>query len=182
MKNIMPKNMLVIGLVLVVFSFSSLKLVELIRQRNNKLVFPQTFETNNSKEVYPTRLEMSNLGIYLPISDATINKGTWEYSVNAVSYLKESPTPGNIGNSILYGHNWPNLLGPLKNVQPGDTLKIHFSNGEVKEFKAINVSIVTPDQTHILNQTEQPILTLYTCTGFLDSKRLVVVFIPVLVN
>jgi len=89
--------------------------------------------------------------------------------------LLDSPIPGRIGNSIFYGHNWTSLLGNLVNAKPGQEISIAFGSGEIERFKISYVQVVKPSQTDILNQTNDRRITLYTCTGFLDSKRLVVV-------
>jgi len=164
---------------LVVFVLSSYKLMQLIRLRNTRIEIPIENNIILENEVYPVRLEIPENGIYLPIYQSYVNNGVWEYSEQGISYLKGSPLPGDYGNSILYGHNWPNLLGNLKKAKKGDVLKIHLSNNEIREFRVVDTYIVTPDQTHILSPTETPVVTLYTCTGFLDSKRLVVVYSPV---
>ena len=111
--------------------------------------------------------------IYLPIKQATISDGNWEASHDAISYLISSPVPGEKGNSILYGHNWPNLLGNLPKVKPGQNIEIIFNNGTRSVFTVVYTSVVNPDQTHILNDSQDNRITLYTCTGFLDRKRFV---------
>ena len=48
------------------------------------------------------------------------------------------------------------------------------SNGEERNFLVEYTSVVDPNQTYILSQTKDKGITLYTCTGFLDTKRFVV--------
>ena len=78
------------------------------------------------------------------------------------------------GNSILYGHNWNSLLGDLENAKPGYTVEIIYKNSVKRYFRISYIAIVNPNQIHVLNQTNDARLTIYTCTGFLDQKRLVV--------
>ena len=93
---------------------------------------------------------------------------------SGLSYLSSSPIPGEWGNSILYGHNWPNLFGPLKKIQKGDPVEVELSSGQTRTFEVVMTDTVTPNQTHILSKTDDVRLTLYTCTGFLDRNRFVV--------
>jgi LPXTG-site transpeptidase (sortase) family protein len=126
------------------------------------------------KSDLPSILTIPSLHITLPIYPSSINNGIWETTDRGVSYLKSTALPGEKGNSVLYGHNWPNILGNLHSVQPGDEISISFSSKKTKLFVVNFVTIVTSDQTHILSQTNDTRLTIYTCTGWFDSKRFVV--------
>ncbi|CAN5201881.1 hypothetical protein BH09PAT2_BH09PAT2_02030 [soil metagenome] len=130
-----------------------------------------------SGKILPSRLVIPSANIDLPLVPSSIKDGEWETTDQGVSYLKGGTLPGDRGNSIMYGHNFENLLGPLIRVKTGDDLTVKFSNGEEKTFVVAGIMTVTPDQTHILNDTSDRRITLYTCTGFLDSKRLVIVAI-----
>ena len=132
----------------------------------------------NSGTALPHILQIEGAGISLPIFPVELNNGRWTASTAGVSYLASSAIPGEIGNSILYGHNWPNLLGNLTQVKPGMQVTVGFIAAATQTFTVISTSTVTPDQTHILNPSTDRRLTIYTCTGFLDSKRFVVVAIP----
>lgn len=123
----------------------------------------------------PKYIEIKSLDISLPIEPAVIKNGQWESTAKGISYLTSSPLPGEKGNSILYGHNWSNLLGRLPNIKTGDKIIIHFDNGSLKTFTTEYTITVTPDQTHILLPSNDNRITLYTCTGLLDSKRFVAI-------
>ncbi|MBI4067574.1 sortase [Candidatus Gottesmanbacteria bacterium] len=135
--------------------------------------------TSVSSKKSPQVLIIESLGIRLPIIPAKISKSRWEATSEGVSFLSSSSIPGEIGNSILYGHNWPNILGKLTQAKPGQSIEVIFSDNTKKEFLIEFTSIVTPDEIHILDQTKDIRLTLYTCTGFLDSKRFVVTAIKI---
>lgn len=123
----------------------------------------------------PQMLAIDDLDIALPIIEARYDTQKWDTTPYGVSYLNTSPSPGEIGNSILYGHNWPNLLGSLTKAKPGQIVEITFTDKSKKKFKITYIQEVTPDQSHILSQTTDRRITLYTCSGFLDRKRFVVV-------
>ena len=121
----------------------------------------------------PSRIRIERLKIDLPIIGTTLEQGKWQATDRGVSYLLSTPLPGEIGNSVLYGHNWPNLLGRLVRITPGDLIEIQLSDGSLRRFRVAYTTTVTPDQTHILAQTDDTRLTVYTCTGFLDRQRFV---------
>lgn len=126
----------------------------------------------------PVRIDIARLNIALPVIPMSITQGKWSATDKGIAYLSGTPLPGDPGNSILYGHNWPNLLGKLVYIVPGDAIKITFSDGTIKRFLVAYTTTVTPDETHILSKSSDTRITLYTCTGFLDSKRFVAVASP----
>lgn len=123
----------------------------------------------------PVRLVISRLGIDLPVEEAVIVNNLWPVSGRAALHLDASPIPGDVGNSVIYGHNWASLLGPLKSARVGDQIEVTLGDAATRLFRVEYLAVVTPDQTHILDQTSDRRLTIYTCVGFLDGKRLVIV-------
>ena len=153
----------------------------LLMQRYNpyRLSFLHNSNTKlTSYSTVPTRIKISDLQINVPITTARYVNDEWEISNNSVSYLISSPIPGNKGNSVLYGHNWETILGGLSEAKTGQSLEIEYSNGVKITFVINGIAIVTPDQTHILSETDDTRITLYTCTGFMDRKRLVITAVP----
>lgn len=151
--------------------------VLLIAQRHNpKRIEFENFSTHSSspKTLAPIEIVIPSLDIHLPIYPSKITNNKWEATEKGISYLSDSPIPGDLGNSILYGHNWENLLGNLPNIKPGEKIYVLLSNKYKKTFVVQYVSIVSPDQSEILNKSSDARITLYTCTGFLDTKRFVV--------
>lgn len=149
----------------------------LVWERNNpkRLSFKNYRSTNYSNyNIYPVRIRIPSLNVDLPIVQSTIENNEWATTKDGISYLASSPIPGKKGNSVLYGHNWNNLLGNLKNVKTGEKIEIEYNNKTIKVFSINTMGVVTPDQTHVLSPSNDVRITLYTCTGFLDSKRLVV--------
>jgi LPXTG-site transpeptidase (sortase) family protein len=127
----------------------------------------------------PTRISIPDLTIDLPVIPARIKDGHWPTTPVGVSYLTTSARPGEPGNSIFYGHNWPRLLGRLKKVQPGQIILLSTSsNSAALKFQVDRVQTVSPSDISVLASTSYPQLTLYTCTGFSDSQRLVVIAYP----
>ncbi len=168
--NFASKVLLTLGFLLIFFGGY------LVLQRYS----PKTLEFKDlkvnrvvSSDVVPVRIIIPSLKIDNGIYPAKINNGKWEVTTKGISYLLSSPVPGGSGNSILYGHNWPSILGNLSKIKPREKIEIVMSNGQKKVFIVQFTSVVDPSQTHILSQTNDNRITLYTCTGFLDSKRFV---------
>ncbi|MEK7070542.1 MAG: sortase [Patescibacteria group bacterium] len=162
----------------ILFLFFSLLLI-IQRYNPNRLAFQNNPGTDSRSckniQKIPRVVRIPDLGIELPIILSDVKDGKWEVSTKGVSYLTQSPAPGEKGNSILYGHNWSQLLGPLVSAKPGYRIEVEFNNGEKNMFRIDGVSVVTPKNTSVLKSTSSSRrITLYTCTGFMDLKRFVV--------
>lgn len=129
----------------------------------------------SSEKANPALLKIESAEIFLPIIPSEIKDNKWDATTKGISYLKTSALPGETGNSILYGHNWASLLGNLKKVKPGEKISVIYSDGSAREFLVEYLAEVKPDDRDILQNSSDSRITLYTCSGFLDSKRLVVV-------
>lgn len=123
----------------------------------------------------PVRLSIPSLKIDLPVTSSDIVNGNWTVTTSGVSHLSQSVSPGLPGNSIFYGHNWQSLLGSLHKIQLQDQIIVSDSTGRSLVFKVSKITKVDPTDVSILDSTTEPTLTLYTCTDFMDTKRLVVI-------
>ncbi len=130
-----------------------------------------------SKGEAPDRISISSLGIDLPVYKAAIVTNVWPTTTSGASYLTSSPLPGDKGNSVIYAHNWVSLFGKLVNARIGDQVVVTYPNGTKKTFVIAYTSVVTPNEATILAPSNDTRITLYTCTGFLDSHRFVAVAI-----
>jgi len=132
-------------------------------------------ETSQSQA---SRIVIKSVGVSLPVSEALITNNSWEVSTTGVSHLRTSPPPGERGNSVIYGHNWESLLGSLPKVRPGEVITIQYADRKEKRFTVWYTAVVSPSDTAIVFPTKDTRLTIYTCVGFLDSKRFVVIAKP----
>lgn len=110
----------------------------------------------------------------LPIEDGTYANGRWTVSKNGVSYYTKSVLPGEVGNSVLYGHDRKDVLGNIYSIKVGDQIQIKMDNGDMVVYEVYETRTIKPTDVAILNQTTDSRLTLYTCSGFLDTARFVV--------
>lgn len=161
-----------IGLGLVSIFFGCFLVWE--RTSPQTLVFAQAETHIQEGSAQPEKIVIPALSLTLPVYPARLVNGTWETTKNGVSYAVDSPLPGSPGNSVFYGHNWPNLLGNLKKVMPGDKVIAVNGKGEEIGYTVVYTAVVAPMDTRISADTADSRLTIYTCTGFMDTKRLVV--------
>ncbi len=123
----------------------------------------------------PVRLYVPKMDRTLYISDGKVEGDRWEISATGVSYLTASAMPGQVGNSVIYGHNTVDALGGLWRVHEGDFVYVILDSGQFYKYQVFERREIDPSQVDILNQTLDARLTIYTCSGFLDSARFVVV-------
>ncbi|KPJ54804.1 hypothetical protein AMJ47_03050 [Parcubacteria bacterium DG_72] len=121
-------------------------------------------------------LIIPKIGVEIPIvqgsDDSALEKGAW--------LLPQTTTPDLLKNTALAAHRFKyrpphkQTFYLLDKVSQGDDLLVYWK-GEKYIYSVSSISIVNPDQTEVLADTEIPTLTLITCHPlFSDSSRLVV--------
>jgi LPXTG-site transpeptidase (sortase) family protein len=119
-------------------------------------------------------LNISKIGvdgnIYEGQDMQVMNKGIWR--------RPNSSTPDNGGNTVLVAHRYLYLSGPntfyhLNKLRFGEEFEIYWE-GKLYRYQIISIEEVEPNRLDIEDNTVEPIVTLYTCTGLNASKRLVV--------
>ena len=102
---------------------------------------------------------------------SVLNKGIWRWP--------SSSTPDKGGNTVLIGHRFTyttprGVFYFLDKLRVGDSIGVTWDNQHYI-YRVVNIAVVPPTQTSILDQTTEPTLTLYTCTPLWWPKdRLVV--------
>lgn len=123
-----------------------------------------------SSERGPTDIKIPKIKLDVAISGASVSGNNWQLFSDRVAWLSASKVPGR-GNTILYAHERAGLFGDLYKLKTGDEIKI-FSN-EWNTYKVTKMQFVKPnDVNSILSNKNR--LTLFTCSGAFDQKRLVV--------
>lgn len=123
----------------------------------------------------PTKLYIPDIKRILYVSDGYASGNRWTVSETGVSYLTTSALPTQVGNTVMYGHNRQGILGGLWRVHEGDYIYVVLANGEFIKYQVYERKEIEPTQVEILESTDDSRLTLYTCSGFLDQARFVVV-------
>ena len=112
-----------------------------------------------------------NTAIIEGTTEATLDKGIW--------HRPKSSTPDKGGNTVLAGHRYQYVTGPhtlfsLDKVAVGDRIMLYWE-GKKYIYEVFETSVVPPTAIEIENNTEEAILTIYTCTPIYTTlNRLVV--------
>ena len=132
---------------------------------------PQVSSSSGSAPIF---IRMPQINISLPIDAGDITNGTWNVSSKNATYLVRSAPPGTNGNTVIYGHNLDTIFGRLRLAQKGHTVLLTTKDGAMHRYIISNVLTVSPNRVDLVLPTNLEILTIYTCTGFFDSQRLVI--------
>lgn len=125
----------------------------------------------------PTRIIISSLSIDLPVVEAPVINGYWETSDTEASHGVGSGVPGQNGNMVIFAHARQGLFLSLRNIQVGADVYVMTKNRWFA-YKVVDTKLVYPNQTRVISATKDQTLTLYTCDGYFDEKRLIVVAKP----
>lgn len=125
----------------------------------------------------PIRIVIPSLQMDIPIIESKIVNGFWELSETTASHGQGSAYPGNEGNIVIFAHAREGLFLSLRQAKMDGLIYI-LTNESWHRYRIINLQEVTPNDTTVVAQTKKETLTLFTCTGFLDNKRLIVTAIP----
>jgi sortase A len=127
----------------------------------------------------PVEIIIPSLNIDLPIEPGTITKGIWQISSDSATFLLSSALPGTKGNTVIYGHNLKRIFGKLPYIDFGQKITIKTQDGNMYQYKVTDKFLVNPDRVDLVSPTNFEELTIYTCTGFMDSKREVIKAVPI---
>lgn len=173
---VFPVVLIVLGVLLVIVWWAHKITYNRALSLSDSLV--SAFATESTEMPVPVSINIPGIPRLLVVEAGKIN-GTWSVSEKAANHVRGSANPGSPGNIIIYAHNTAPLFGRLKRVKPDDTITVTTTDADRHTYRVIEIRTVTTDQTALLQQTSQEMLTLYTCTGWLDSKRLVIRAVPI---
>lgn len=173
--KILPELLLGFGVLFVLVSTSH----RLLRSRS--LALSEAIVTQYLQEPsvtvaspnYPTHLTIPWF-VDVDIDPQVFVSGKWSVSQNHASYLVSSALPGNPGNIILYGHNKRTIMGNIRVLKGYEKITLTLADGSTRTYQIESMKQVSPTQTDLLSPTDTETLTLYTCSGFMDSQRFVV--------
>lgn len=143
-----------------------------------QLLAQHTEITQDNSELVPAHIYIQWF-VDTPISEQVFDNNNWTISETEASYLKQSAKPGENGNIIIYGHNTRDIMGNIRALKGDEIITLTTKSGEERKYKISLITEVNPDQTEYLLPTPEETLTLYTCSGFLDSKRFIVQARPI---
>lgn len=128
-------------------------------------------ETGENLEL-PTQIQLADQ-LTVPLVPGFITNSEWEVSSFAASILVPPLLKTSDRAYIVYGHNWPTLFGELQKTTLGDQITLQTNQSELT-YQVVLKTQVPADNIGILDLAKPDSLILYTCSGWLDTQRLVV--------
>lgn len=125
----------------------------------------------------PASIVVPTLDLDLPVAPGIVKNNQWTLYDDKISWLATSEPPGSGKNVILYGHNRPLLFGKLDRLQVGEEITVIDNSGVVFTYTVAQRRKVLPEDVDVIISAKNQ-LTLYTCEGSFDEKRLVVIAYP----
>lgn len=123
------------------------------------------------------RLVIPKIGVNVEIvfgtnQEEALNRGIW--------HIPGTSSPDKGGNTVLSGHRFRFLSGPrtlylLDKVSKGDPIIVYW-NGKEFDYVVTGSKIVKPNQVDILDPTDDPRLTIFTCSPLFTTKERLVLF------
>lgn len=129
------------------------------------------------KKAIPASIAIPTLDLDLPVAPGIVKNNQWTLYDDKISWLATSEPPGSGKNVILYGHNRPLLFGKLTGLQIGEEITVIDNNGVAFTYTVAQRRKVLPEDVNVIISPKNQ-LTLYTCEGSFDEKRLVVIAYP----
>lgn len=131
-------------------------------------------KTDVIKGKEPQRIIIPEVGIDIPVKYSKIIGGYWQVFEDVAGWGEGSGYPGESGNQVIFAHARVGLFLPLRNVK-SDTKIYVMQENNWYTYKVTEIKEVYPNQIEVVKPTIDETLTLYTCSGYQDSKRLIVV-------
>ena len=106
------------------------------------------------------RIEINKIGL-----TAMILEGTDARTLRrAVGHIPGTPLPGQQGNVAITGHR-DTFFRPLHNIRKDDEIRLTTLSGSYR-YLVDSIKVVEPEDTEVLDNSDDAILTLVTCYPF----------------
>jgi sortase A len=106
------------------------------------------------------RIEIRTIGVAAMILEGTDNKTLRR----AVGHIPGTPLPGQPGNVALAGHR-DTFFRALKDIRQNDEITLETLRG-LYRYRVDSIKVVDPEDTEVLHDSDDAILTLVTCYPF----------------
>lgn len=177
-RRLLPEFLIVFGfLSIVLYAVNNYNIRQSLRV-NQEIINQYQAAEPRAESKRPVHIRIPGL-INTSIRQDFYDNGSWTVSDEQASYLAQSAEPGEGGNIILYGHNKKEIFGNLLALKGSEIVTLISKGGEEHQYKIINMVEVDPSDVSYLQPTDEEMLTIYTCSGFMDSKRFIVQAVPV---
>jgi len=115
----------------------------------------------SGREGFPLgRIEIGAIGLEVMILEGIEN----ETLQRAVGHIPGTSLPGQEGNVAIAGHRDTFFRG-LRNIQKDDEITLTTLNGSYR-YRVDSIRVVEPEDVEVLDDSDEPVLTLVTCYPF----------------
>jgi sortase A len=124
-------------------------------------------------DLRPTHLSIPKIGLDSSVVEVFVQGGAWQVADYAVGYHHATGIVGR-SNVVMAGHKGTRgaVFRRLEELTSGDQIVVEAA-GQRYEYRVRSTGNVWPQQIDVMFPTEQPQLTLLTCTNW-DTQRFVV--------
>ena len=142
----------------------------------NNVTTPVIVEPNTQNTVGPDpKIIIPKIGVEVPVvyDEPNVDEASYQKALErGVVRLGNTANPGTKGNIVIGGHSSNNVFNPgkykyvfvnLRRLDVGDVLYLNYQGVRYTYKVTLAKKIVTPTDTSVLNQTEVPTVTLFTC-------------------
>lgn len=144
------------------------------------ILYNETKANQEKVSATPTRLIIPRLDIDIKIVEGSYKSAdsTWTLSDDYVHHADITSKPNNTsGNTLIYGHNYDNVLGTTRDIKPNDIVLIETDKDKTFRYVYKEDIVVDPSDTEIFNiNYAEPHLTILTCDGEWDQFRRIMTF------
>jgi LPXTG-site transpeptidase (sortase) family protein len=113
-------------------------------------------------------MRIPTIGVDSHITDVGVVNGFYDVPWFDVGHHADSHNPGAVGNSIFNGHvatlNAGEVFRHLDELQPGDAVYVYTPAYRL-DWVVVEAFSVDQGDNSFLDNTDEPRVTLYTCTG-----------------
>jgi LPXTG-site transpeptidase (sortase) family protein len=137
-------------------------------------------DTGDGEDAYPVRVLIPIIGVDADVIDLGLRKdGTLEVPSDyaQTGWYTGRSVPGEVGPSVVVGHvdskTGPAVFYKLRDLETGDMIEIHRSDGRVALFRVDVAELVEKDDfptDRVYGSTAEPTLRLITCGGSFDRS------------
>lgn len=106
------------------------------------------------------QIEIRSIGLTAMIAEGD-NRRTLR---RAVGHITGTALPGQQGNVVIAGHR-DTFFRPLRNIHKDDEITLTTLNGTYR-YRVDSAEVVEPEDTEVMDHSEDAILTLVTCYPF----------------
>ena len=182
--NIIGLILIVIGLIIIIYPFWPEISYQISPPKANEYPYPTRLKNNNvslpkisNKTPDDNRIVIPKIGVDMQIVEGTdekvaLNQGAW--------HMPNTATPDKNGNTVITAHRYKytppskETFYLLDKLEVGDEFIVYWEKKEY-DYKVIETKVVEKTATEILNSTDEPIVTLFTCTPLFTTKQRLVV-------